>query len=218
MASSHITSWQTEGGKVETVIDFIFLGSKITADGDWSFEIKRCLLLGRKAITNRDSILKSRHHFVDKSVYSQSYGFSSSHVWMWELDYKESWAQKNFCFWSVVLEKTFSAGVQPLWIQGDSKVGMESASLEKYIFNYKYIERLETDSVVGKLLEKKRLNIHPEKRGARKKRHGGISLSRNWSNFFVLGFAYIPFVTHRDEYRVTRGSAVLTFIKIRCFT
>ena len=58
----------------------------------------------------------------------------------------------------MVLEKTFSAGVQPLWIQGDSKVGMESASLEKYIFNYIYRERLEMDSVVGRLLEKKRLN------------------------------------------------------------
>ena len=106
----------------------------------------------------RQHIKKQRHYFDNKGPSSESFGFSSSHVWMWELDYKESWAQKNFCFWSVVLEKTFSAGVQPLWIQGDSKVGMESASLEKYIFNYKYIERLETDSVVEKLVEKKRLN------------------------------------------------------------
>ena len=67
---------------METVIDFIFLGFKITADGDCSHEIKTCLLLGRKAITNLDSILKSRHHFVDKSVYSQSYGFAGSHVWI----------------------------------------------------------------------------------------------------------------------------------------
>ena len=90
MASSPITSWQTDGEKVETVSDFIFLGSKITADSDCSHEIKRCLLLGRKALINLDSILKSRHHFAAKALYSQSYGFSSSHLWMRELDYKES--------------------------------------------------------------------------------------------------------------------------------
>ena len=80
MASSPITSWQTDGEKVETVSDFIFLGSKITADSDCSHEIKRCLLLGRKAMTNLDSILKSRHHFGDKGPYSQSHGFSNSYV------------------------------------------------------------------------------------------------------------------------------------------
>ena len=68
--------------KMETVRDFIFLGSKITADGDHSHEIKRLLLLGRKAMTNLDSVLKKQgHHFADKGPYSQSYGFSSSHVW-----------------------------------------------------------------------------------------------------------------------------------------
>ena len=65
---------------METVTDFIFLGSKITSDGDFSHEIKRCLLLGRKAMTNLDSILKMRHYFANKGLYSQSYGFSSSHV------------------------------------------------------------------------------------------------------------------------------------------
>ena len=90
---------------METVTDFIFLGSKITAAGDCSLEIKRRLLLGRKAMTNLDSILKSRD-IADKGLSSQSYGFSSSHVWMWELDCKESWAPKNWCFWTVVLEKT----------------------------------------------------------------------------------------------------------------
>ena len=82
MASGPIMSWQIDGEKMETVTDFIFLGSKITADGDCSHEIKRCLLLGRKAMTKLDSILKSRHHFDSKGLYSQSYGFSSSHVWM----------------------------------------------------------------------------------------------------------------------------------------
>ena len=95
MACSPITSWQIDGETVETVSDFIFLGSKITADGDHSHEIKRRLLLERKVMINLDSILKSRHYFENKGLSSQSYGFSSSHVLMWELDYKESWVPKN---------------------------------------------------------------------------------------------------------------------------
>ena len=79
MASSPITSWQIDG---ETVTDFNFGGSKITADGDCSHEIKRRLLFGRKAVTNLDSIIKSRHYFANKGPSSQSYGFSSSHVWI----------------------------------------------------------------------------------------------------------------------------------------
>ena len=79
MASGPITSWEIDGETVETVADFIFLGSKITADGDCSHEIKRCLLIGRKVMTNLDSILKSRHYFAKKGSSSQSYGFSSSH-------------------------------------------------------------------------------------------------------------------------------------------
>jgi len=92
MASSSITLWQIDGETVETVTDFIFLGSKITADSDCSHEIKRHLLLGRKAMTNhiRQHIKKQRHHFANKGLSSQSYGFSSSHVWMRELDHKES--------------------------------------------------------------------------------------------------------------------------------
>ena len=82
MASGPITSWQINGEKVETVADFIFLGSKITADGNCSHEIKRHLLLGRKAMAILDSILKSRHDFADKGPSSQSYSFFSSHVWM----------------------------------------------------------------------------------------------------------------------------------------
>ena len=82
MAFGPITSWQTDGETVETVADFIFLGSKIPADGDRSHEIKRCLFLGRKVMTNLESILKSRHYFANKGPSSQGYGFSSSHVWM----------------------------------------------------------------------------------------------------------------------------------------
>ena len=82
MASSPITSWQIDGETMETAIDFLFLGSKITADGDCSHEIKRYLLLGRKAMTNLDSILKSRQYFAKNGLYSQRYGFSNSDAWM----------------------------------------------------------------------------------------------------------------------------------------
>ena len=88
MASGPITSWEIDGETVETVSDFIFLGSKITKDGDCSHEIQRCLLLGRKVMTNRQHIKKQRHYFSNKGLFIQSYGFSSSHVWMWELDHK----------------------------------------------------------------------------------------------------------------------------------
>ena len=83
MTSSPIASWQTEGGKLETGTYFIFLGSKINTDSNCSHEIKRCLLFGRKAITNLDSIFKKqRHHLANKGLYSQSYVLSSSQVWM----------------------------------------------------------------------------------------------------------------------------------------
>ena len=83
MASGPITSWQIDGETVETVADFIFLGSKITADGDCSHEIKRHLLLGRKVMTNLDNILKKqRYYFANKGLSSQGYGFTSGHVWM----------------------------------------------------------------------------------------------------------------------------------------
>ena len=82
MASGPITSWEIDGETMETVTDFIFLGSKITADGDCSREIKRRLLLGRKVMTHLDSILKSRDYFANKDPSSQGYGFSSGHVWM----------------------------------------------------------------------------------------------------------------------------------------
>ena len=163
-ASSLTTSWQKEGEKVETVTDFIFLGFKITADGDCNHEIKRHLLFGRKAMTNlivvwllshvwlfespwtvahqaslsftiswsllklvsiesmmlsnhlilchpkpSQCIKKQRHHFANKGPYSQSYGFSSNHVWMWKLDHKEDWPLKNWRFPTVVLEKTLQS-------------------------------------------------------------------------------------------------------------
>ena len=125
MVSGSITSWQIDGETMETVTDFIFLGSKINADGDCNHEIKRLLLLRRKAMTNLDNILKSRDITLpEKICLSQRYGFSSSYVWMWELDRKESWAPKNWCVWTVVLEKTLESPldckeIQPFHLKGD---------------------------------------------------------------------------------------------------
>ena len=130
MASGPITSWQIDweidGETAETVSDFILGGSKITADGDCSHEIKRRLLLGRKVMTNLNSILKSRDIPLPTKVHLvKAMVFPGSHVWMWELDCEESWALKNWCFWTVVLEKTLespldcSKEIQPVHPKGD---------------------------------------------------------------------------------------------------
>ena len=98
VASGPITSWQIDGETMETVTDFILGASKITADGDCSQKIQRCLLLGRKAMTNLDNILKSRGiSLPTKAHLVKAMVFTSSHVWMWELDYKESWVLQNWC-------------------------------------------------------------------------------------------------------------------------
>ena len=157
-ASGPITSWQIDRETVETVADFIFGGSKITADGGYSHEIKRHLLLGRKVMTNlllllsrfsrvrlcdqpRQYIKKQRHYFANKGLSSQSYGFSISQVWMWELDYKESWAPKSWCFWTLVLEKTLESPldckeIQPVHLKGDKSwvfIGRTDAEAETSI-------------------------------------------------------------------------------------
>ena len=125
MTPSSITSWQIDGETMERETDFIFLGSKIRADGDCSHEIKRCLLLCRKVMTNLDSILKSRDITLPNKFPScQGYEFSSGHVWMWESDYNESWVPKNWCFWTVVLEKTLGSPldcseIQPVHPKGN---------------------------------------------------------------------------------------------------
>ena len=115
------------------------MGSKITADGDCSHEIKRCLLLGRKVMTNIDRMLKSRDITLPtKCPSSQGYGFSGSHVWMWELDYKEIWAPRNLCFWTVVLEKTLESPldwkeIQPVHPKGNKSeifIGRTNAEAE----------------------------------------------------------------------------------------
>ena len=105
MASSPITSWQIDGEEVETVTDFLFLGSIITVDGDCSHKIKTFAPWKKNYDKPRQHIKKQRHYFADKGLYGPSYDFSSSHVWMWELDHKEGWVLKNWCFW-IALEKT----------------------------------------------------------------------------------------------------------------
>ena len=124
MAFGLNTSWEIYAETTETVSDFIFLGSKITSDYECSYKIKICLLLGNKIMTKLDSILKSRHYFANKGPSSQGYGFSISHVCMWKLDCKKSWVPKNWCLWTVVLEKTLESPldckeIQPVHPKGN---------------------------------------------------------------------------------------------------
>ena len=142
MASGPITSWQIDGKKVEAVADFIFLGSKTTADGNCSHEIKRCLLLGRKAMTNLDSILKSR---------DVTYGC--------ELDDKQDWALNNWCLWNVASEKTLESPldskeikpVNPKGNQSSILIGRTDAEAEAPIFWLFDVKRqlIEKDPVAG---------------------------------------------------------------------
>ena len=141
MVSSPITSWQIDGETMETVTDY-FLGLQNHCRWWLQSWIKRHLLLGRKAMTNLDSILKSRYYFVNKGPYNQSYSFSSSHVWMWELDYKESWALKNWCFWTVVLERlsrvpgTASRPNQSILKENNSEYSSEGLMLKLQYFGH----------------------------------------------------------------------------------
>ena len=121
MASGSIISWQIDGEIVETD-GLYFLGLKITLDGDCSHEIKKHLHLGRKVMTKLNSILKS----INKGLSSQSYGFSSSHAWMWELNHNESWASKGWCFWTVVLEKILESPLDCKEFQPVSPKGNQS--------------------------------------------------------------------------------------------
>ena len=124
MASGPITSWEIDGETVETMSDFILGGSKITADGDCSHEIKPLAPWKKNYDQPRQHIKKQRHYLAIKGPSSQGYGFSSSHVWMWELDYKEIRGQKNWCFWTVMLEKTLESPldckeIQPVHPKGN---------------------------------------------------------------------------------------------------
>jgi len=122
---------------METVRAFIFLGSKITADGVCSHEIKRHSL-AENYDQLRQHIKMQRHYFADKGLSSQSYGFSSGHVWIWELDHKESWVPKNWCFWTVMLENTLESPldckeIQPVHPKGNQSwifIGRTDAKAE----------------------------------------------------------------------------------------
>ena len=106
MSSGPVTSWQIEGEKVEVLTDFLFLGSKITADGDYSHEIRRRLLWQESYDNPRQCVEKQRHYSDDKGSYSQGCSLLSGHIRFWELDRKEGKAPKNWCLWTVVGVKT----------------------------------------------------------------------------------------------------------------
>ena len=119
MASGPITSWEIDGETMEPVRDFLGGGrsSKITANGDCSHEIKTLAPWKKSYDQPRQYVKKHRHYFANKGPSSQSYGFSSSQVWMWELSYNESWTLKHQCFWTVVLEKTLESPLDSKEIQ-----------------------------------------------------------------------------------------------------
>ena len=141
MASGPIILWQIDGETMGTGTDLIFLGPKLTADGDCSHEIKRHLLLGRKAMTNLDSILKSRDITLQTKVHLVKAMVFPIVIWMCEMDHRESWVPKNWCFWTVVLEKTLespldSKEIQPVHPKGDQSwifIGRTDAEAESPI-------------------------------------------------------------------------------------
>ena len=153
---------------METVTNFIFLGSKIIADSDCSHESKRCLLAPweKKAMTNLDSIQKQRHPFAGQGPYSQNYDFSSSHVQMWELDNKKGWALKNWCFWTVVLEKTLESPLdckesnQSILKEISPEYSLEGLMLKLKLEYFGYLmqraDSLEKTLMLGKIEDRRR--------------------------------------------------------------
>ena len=144
---------------METVTDFILGGCKITANGECSHEIIRHLLLGRKVMTNLDSLLKSSNITLPTKIcLVKAMVFFSSHVWMWELDYKESWAPKNWCFWTVVLEKTLEGPldckeIQPVYPKGSQScisIGSTDAEAETPIL-WPQLTPFEKTLMLGKI-------------------------------------------------------------------
>ena len=165
MTSDPITSWQIEEN-VKAVKDFILGGSKITMDSNCIHKIKRHLLFGRKAMTNLDSILKKKKtcHFASRDPYSQSYLFSSSHVWIYELDHKEGLALKNWYFWTVVLKKTPTESLccKKIKLVNPKKINPEY-SLERQMFKLQQFshliwraDSLEKTLMLGKTEDKRR--------------------------------------------------------------
>ena len=127
MVSGSITSWQVDGETMETVRHLFFLGPQVTADGDCSHEIKRRLLLVRKAMTNLDNLLKSKDIILSTDVcVVKSTFFFNIHIWMWELEHKEGWALKNWCFWIAVLEKITKSPLDSKEIKSVNPKGNQS--------------------------------------------------------------------------------------------
>ena len=151
MASGPITSWQIDGETRQMATNFIFLGSKITVNGDCNHEIERHLLLRRKPMTNLDNILKIRD-ITDKGPSSQSYGFSSSHVWMWELYHKESWAVKNWCFelchWRKLFRVSWTGrrSNQSIWKDTNPEYSLEGLTLKLRLQYFGHLMQI-TDSL-----------------------------------------------------------------------
>ena len=137
MASGPITSQEIDGETMETVGDFIFGGSKITEDGDCSHKIKTLTPWNKSYDQPGEHIKKQRYYFASKGPSSQNYGFSSGHVWIWELEHKESWVPKNWCFWTVVLKTLESPldskeiqPVNPKWSKSWIFIGRTDAEAE----------------------------------------------------------------------------------------
>ena len=126
MASGPITSWQIDGETMERVRDFIWGAPKSLQIVTATMKLKGNCSLEEKYDQPRQHIKKPRHYFANKGPSSQSYGFSSSHAWMWELDYKESLALKNWCFWTVMLEKTLESPLDSREIQPINSKGNQS--------------------------------------------------------------------------------------------
>ena len=166
MQSHHFLAnrWRNNGNSDRF---YFWGGSKITADGDCSHEIKRCFFIGRKAITNLDSIFKNRDiASLTKVCYSQSYCFSSSHVWVWKLVHKEGWAPKRWCFRIVVLEKTLESSlyckeikpVNPKEINPEFSLEGMTLNLKRQYFDHLVWspKSLEKTLMLGKTEEKRR--------------------------------------------------------------
>ena len=162
MASDPITSWEIDGETMETVTDFILGGSKITADGDCSHQIKRRLLRGRKVLTNLDSILKSRDITLPTKVcLVKAMVFPVVINGIWELNYKESWGLKNWCFSTVVLEKTLESPldceeIQPVHPKGNQSwifIGRTVLKLKLQYFHHlmRRADSLENTLLLGKI-------------------------------------------------------------------
>ena len=163
MASSPITSWQIDGETMETVTDFIILGSEITADGDCSHEIKRHLVLWRKADKPRQHIIKQRCYFAAKGRYSQSYDFSSSRVWMWELDHKENSPKELMLLNCGVEDSWKSKGVceeiKPINPKGNQSwifIGRMDTEAEAPILWPPDVSSLEKTVMLGKIEDRRR--------------------------------------------------------------